>query len=379
MEDSKTLCPVWPPEKGCVFRYFTIMAQRCPYLSTTAKSILLPEHVLHHASAKAYQKENSNQLRYKIFRAHNQYLERLDDASKQYGINLSINNAHHKMALLFDANLTLPSYLNKKGQIDAFERRKNAKNQGYQYIQLPSIEIGSHRALPLDQVRLFFDVIDEHVKGLLPRKGWTKKQLINYYDALTYQLAFQFLILTGVRPTHALSLEKRRCYGVKQAIHSDKGRYRVIYLCDYLQESIRYYLSIQQGLLTRINIKTTSPYLWFLLDKDNQVQVLNAKIMRQFMQQYWPYRDTDINTVVPYCLRHTFAQMAQSHTHPQLTTQQIDRLMGHSSFGEHLGSDLCFPNNKKALFTFLNHLPEKLYFTSDPSTRFSFNDAVEAS
>ncbi|PSV31360.1 hypothetical protein C9J44_19910 [Photobacterium sp. GB-27] len=164
--------------KDVFFRYFTIMAQRCPYLSTTAKSIVLPEHVLHHFSAKAYQKENSNQIRYKIFRAHNQYLERLDTASKQYGINLSINNAHHKIALLFDANLTLPSYLNKKGQIDAFERRKNANNQGYQYIQLPSIEIGSRRALPLDQVRLFFDAIDEHVKGCIPLQDWTINQLI---------------------------------------------------------------------------------------------------------------------------------------------------------------------------------------------------------
>ncbi|WP_305461369.1 hypothetical protein [Photobacterium leiognathi] len=91
--------------KDVFFRYFTIMAQRCPYLSTTAKSILLPEHVLHHASAKTYQKENSNQIRYKIFRAHNQYLERLDTAMKQYSINLSINNAHHKMALLFDSKL----------------------------------------------------------------------------------------------------------------------------------------------------------------------------------------------------------------------------------------------------------------------------------
>ncbi|PSV31361.1 hypothetical protein C9J44_19915 [Photobacterium sp. GB-27] len=93
-----------------------------------------------------------------------------------------------------------------------------------------------------------------------------------------------------MRPTHALSLEKCLCYGIKQAIHSDKGRYRVIYLCNYLQESIHYYLSIQKGLLTQLNIKTTSPYLWFLLDKDNQAQVLNAKIMRQFMQQHWPHR-----------------------------------------------------------------------------------------
>lgn len=363
--------------KDVFFRYFTIMAQRCPYLSTSAKSILLPEHVLHHFSAKAYQKENSNQIRYKIFRAHNQYLERLDNTSKQYAINLSINNAHHKMNFLFDSKIIPPTYLNQKGQIDAFERQKNANNQGYQYIQLPSIEIGSRRSLSLDQVRLFFDAIDDHVKGCIPNQDWTKRQLIDYYNALTYQLAFQFLILTGVRPTHALSLEKRRCYGVKQAIHSDKGRYRIIYLCNYLQASIRYYLSIQQGLLTRLNIKTTSPYLWFLLDKDNQALVLNAKIMRQFMHRYWPSQAMDTHKIVPYCLRHTFAQMALSHTDPHLTTQQIDRLMGHSSFGEHLGSDLCFPANKKKLFSFLNHLPEKLYFTCDVSTRFSFTTMVE--
>ncbi|WP_419237878.1 hypothetical protein ACN08P_10870 [Photobacterium leiognathi subsp. mandapamensis] len=350
-------------------------------ISAITKSVLLPEHYRHHASAKAYQKENSDQIRYQIFNMHNHYLDRLDNTSQQYAINLSINSSCHKISSLFDPKVTLPSYLNEGegfGKIYAFKRQRNYQDQGYKFIQLPSVEIGSRRCLPKDTVIDFFKDIDDYVNKHATRLKWTKVQLIDYYNACTYQLAFQFLILTGVRPTHALSLETQRCYGLKQAIHADKGRYRVIFLCNFLQQSIRDYLSLQKDILTQLKVETTSPYLWFLLDNKSQPLHLNAKMMRQFMQQHWPNKDKD--NIDPYCLRHTFAQLAltainkkeneheHEHEHERekellLTPQQIDRLMGHSSFGEHLGSDYCFPPNRKILLAFLNSLPTELKFT----------------
>lgn len=359
--------------KDVFFRYFAIMAQRCPYLSTSAKSVLLGDKTLHHHSATAYQRESSDQIRYKIFKAHNEYLERIVQAGSRYRINLALDNGHRDLSLLLDTKVTLPAYLTTVGKIVAFERRKNPHDNGYQYVELPSLWIGSDRALALDDVRAFFLALDNNVKQHTVAKVATKTQLKAYYNALTYQLAFQFLILTGARPTHAISLETRRCYGSLQSTLSDKGRYRTLYLCDYLQQTIKHYLLIQQNLLTQLGSHASSPFLWFLFDENNQPQPLNARCMRQFMQQHWPYQSSNIKNIVPYCLRHTFAQLALTSTDPQLTTQHIDRLMGHSSFGEHLGSDQCFPINKKILLRFLEPLPQKLYFSLDRATLFSFS------
>lgn len=359
--------------KDVFFRYFTIMTQRSPYLSTTAKSILLGNKTLHHHSATAYQRENSDQIRSKIFKAHNAYLERIAQAGSRYRINLTLDNARHPLSLLLDTKVTLPEYLTTTGKIVAFERRKNPNDHGYQYVELPTIWVGSKRALAIDDVRTFFLALDHNVKQHTVDQIGTKSQLKAYYNALTYQLAFQFLMLTGARATHAISLETRRCYGTLQSTLSDKGRYRTLYLCDYLQQAITHYLAIQQHLQTQLGSHVSSPFLWFLFDENNQPQALNARCMRQFMQQHWPYQSSKIKNIVPYCLRHTFAQLALTSTDPQLTTQHIDRLMGHSSFGEHLGSDQCFPINKKILLQFLDPLPKRLYFSLDRTTLFSFS------
>ena len=359
--------------KDVFFRYFTIMAQRCPYLSTSAKSVLLGNKTLHHRCATAYQRESSDQIRYKIFKAHNEYLERIVQTASRYRINLAIDSAHHHLSLLLNTKVTLPAYLTTVGKIVVFERRKNPRDHGYQYIELPTFWVGSDRALPLDDVRTFFLALDNNVKQHTVAKIATKPQLKAYYNALTYQLAFQFLMLTGARPTHAISLETRRCYGTFQSTLSDKGRYRTLYLCDYLQQAITHYLAIQQNLLTQLGSHASSPFLWFLFDENNQPLPLNARSMRQFMHQHWPYKSSNVKKIVPYCLRHTFAQQALTSINPQLTTQHIDRLMGHSSFGEHLGSDQCFPINKKILLQFLNPLPGKLYFSLDSTTLFSFS------
>lgn len=359
--------------KDVFFRYFTIMTLQSPYLSTPAKSVLLGDKTLHHHSAIAYQQKNSDQIRYEIFKAHNDYLERIVQAGSRYRINLALDNAHYNLSLLLDTKVTLPAYLTTAGKIIAFDRQKNPNDHGYQYVELSTIWVGSERALPLDDVRTFFLALDNNVKQHTVAKVATKTQLKAYYNALTYQLAFQFLILTGARPTHAISLETRRCYGTLQSTISDKGRYRTLYLCDYLQQTITHYLSIQQNLLTQLGSNASSPFLWFLFDENNQPQPLNARCMRQFMQQHWPYQSSKIKNIVPYCLRHTFAQLALSSTDPQLTTQHIDRLMGHSSFGEHLGSDQCFPINKKILLLFLNQVSKKLYFSLERSTLFSFS------
>jgi hypothetical protein len=51
-------------------------------------------------------------------------------------------------------------------------------------------------------------------------------------------------------------------------------------------------------------------------------------------------------------------------THPHLTTQQIDVLMGHSELGEHLGSAYAFQACNQTLIEHLNHWPSRLQLSA---------------
>jgi hypothetical protein len=67
------------------------------------------------------------------------------------------------------------------------------------------------------------------------------------------------------------------------------------------------------------------------------------------------------NKVVPYQLRHFFAQHALKSLDPVLTAGDIDRLMGHANAGEQLGSDVLFPAKQCKLHRFLDKLPDFLH------------------
>ncbi|QXN27577.1 hypothetical protein KVP08_023545 (plasmid) [Shewanella putrefaciens] len=62
------------------------------------------------------------------------------------------------------------------------------------------------------------------------------------------------------------------------------------------------------------------------------------------------------NGIVPMCCVINLKSAATSIIH-KLTTHQIDRLMGHAEYGEHLGSDHTFPASIK----------NKTYFDSLPA------------
>ncbi|MGF1689261.1 site-specific integrase [Photobacterium japonica] len=348
---------VWPRvRKDKLFQYFTTTIQVDPVLSTTAKSVLLTTRQLHHHSAAAYQRENSDQLRFKIFHAHNAYLERLARAARAHQwhhyFDCTING---KTIALVQAPATLPPYLAEQGTIPQFyidTRNGNRQKQ----IDNP-LWIGSARHLRIEDVSVFFHRLQEAINNNAPGKRCSLAALKTDYNLRTYQLALLCSVLTGIRPTHAISLEKRRCFGGNTTVR-DKGRFRPLWLCDYLQQKITDYQTVQQRLLARLPVPVESPMLWYLIDDNHQVEHLTAKTLRHFMRAYWP---EDAAMAVPYQLRHFFAQCALSSTQPQLATHHIDRLMGHSQYGEHLGSDHLFPTCLSRIRTHLNQLPIYLH------------------
>lgn len=340
--------------KNRFYSYIPTMVKQDPYLSLTSKSVLLPTEQLHHKSACAYQQERSDHICRHIFDFQNQQLLLIQQTLNKLEITLPYLQRENKR----------PDYLCDNSRIPTFIREQTETTHSYR--ERHSALFGSSRALSRDDVRQFFAHLHQELKNIKGIKGKALniRSYREYYNFYTYVLAFEFLLLTGCRPTHAISIEIQRNYDFKQVMVKDKGRFRSLYLCDYLKKRIESYRTLQQALLTQLGLSQDFSYLWFLVDDNDHIVHLRAKSIRQFMQSHWPKNTMKPkNKVVPYCLRHTFAQTAASSMHPKLTNQQIDLLMGHSNFGEHLGCAQRFPASRNIIENYLNQLPEYFFLS----------------
>lgn len=176
---------------------------------------------------------------------------------------------------------------------------------------------------------------------------------ISYYNLCTYHLTLCFLICTGVRPTHHISIESRRYFPGKKASVYDKGHYREIFINEYLSEQIHQYQRLQQRIMSRLSAQAfqlEKDVLWYLIDDNQKAKTVSASLLRQFLKQRGA-------TFVPYSIRHTFAQFALEHVTPfSLSNAQIDRLMGHANLGENIGNDHIFPLHRQQLVQHVNRI-----------------------
>ena len=340
-------------KRDVFFRYFSYCTLVDPQLSSLAKMVLLGQDKLSHRNATAYQAEQTDRLRKKIFLAQNRYLERVVNSIKLLGLTECFTYTLMGQIKNFSASLIqIPNYLNKNGFITAYQL--NIKNGSKQYEAIPSQLIGSKRSLAEQDVASFFQTLHDRVEQEYLGKNMTLNQHLIYYKWRTTQLAFLFVALTGVRPTHAITIERRRCFAGEQACVFDKGRWRPVMLCTYLKVEINKYLELQRTLTMQFPHHQKNPIMWYFINKEGNQECLTARNLRLTMQSLWP-------GVVPYQLRHFFAQCALTSLPPHLLpTQQIDRLMGHSNLGEHLGSDEQFPLSFVPLQKYLEHLVERL-------------------
>ncbi|PML85230.1 site-specific integrase [Vibrio breoganii] len=355
--------------KDRLFQFWAEMIQTDPHLSALAKATLLPSSFTHHRNARFYQTETTDRLRYHIFHAHNRYCDRIATALVSIDARFGFSFPDSKSAVL-------PEHLTGKGALSAFQRIQD--NSTHFYRAIAPVEQGSSRALSTNDTRRFFRTLTDTV-NLAKQDFSTKAKVLEYYNWRTYHIAFLFLILTGVRPTHAISIRATHCFDYRQAIVKDKGRYRSIWLCDYFHDALKEYLAVQRLVCLSLDCRIKTPWLWYLLNKDGVAIPLTAKTLRHTMNRVW---QSAINTdkVTPYQLRHTFAQIALTSDNPKLTTQQIDRLMGHAQFGEHLGNDLQFPASCQVVRRYLNTLASRLELNAPDKTVFSFEGlAIETS
>jgi integrase len=342
-----------------LFGYFKTLANLDSGLSTLSKRLLLGEEGLHHHSASAYQSQDSEQLRYEIFHAQTRYLDRLRqvlmDPKLEPMLNVPLPITANERSLLHK-NDPLPEHLLVAGRIAAFhlDLTKATKT----YVKMPALVIGSQRMLEVDNVRHFFRHLHQQGRQLtLPQ--YTTISLRELVNFRANELALLFIVLTGVRPTHAITLEQAYCFNFQHAIVSDKGRWRSVMLPDYLQQAIQRFELLKQQLNQFFPKHTPSPLLWFQINEVGEPLPITAKTLRYFLKQYWSECIPNVQ-VVPYQLRHFFAQHARAALDPVLSTQDVDQLMGHSSFGEHLGSAMHFPASQRKLTKHLNGISDFL-------------------
>lgn len=343
--------------------YFLKCAQNDNTLGAIVRVQLIAPQQAHHTSAMYYQQLNSDRIRYKLFEAHNRYLSRLIDAARNAKFH-----SHFELYLKgFSLNLIKEptkkaGYLSQPGEISQFEL--DTTQSGINKKRIPAISIGSRRSLDDNDVSHFFQkllTLVENTKENIFTNGANKKaQVVNksalrdYYNKATYRIALLFIVLTGARPTHGISILSGYYSGSDITFIKDKGRLRQLILCDYLQQEIKQYLSLQAVARAQLNIHTKVNELWYTCSETNAPVTLSCRDLRLFMHQLWP-------GVVPYQLRHFYCHCANSHMFSnKLFDNDIDRLMGHENLGERLGSDMLFPERFTAMKSYLNTLPQRL-------------------
>ncbi|MCY9826473.1 hypothetical protein [Vibrio chagasii] len=347
--------------KDNLINYFNICVQNDNLLSALPRYVLTHQHHrVHHSNARYYQQETSDRIRAKIFRAHERYLERLifEIRALNFEEKFTVerrtkNRSGVERIYLVDTTLVqnVPSAL-EAHSLNQLDYKKGESKPSS--AQTP-IMIGSRRSVDVVTLARFFHQVESDIlaRSISIEPERSVEAFLSYYNLCTYHLVLCFLLCTGVRPTHHLSIESRRYFPGKKASVKDKGHYREIFINKYLTEQIHQHQRLQQRLRSLLPAQAfhlDKEVLWYLIDDNKQAQTVSAGLLRQFLKQRGA-------TFVAYSIRHTFAQFALEHVAPSsLSNAQLDRLMGHANLGEDIGNDHIFPLHRQQLIQHINRI-----------------------
>lgn len=322
--------------------YISSYCHADPMLSNNAIEFYFS--MLHHSSATAYQSESIESARYQIFQSINNAVHRLVQEAEKWEILSRFIRQIDQRDILPNKNEKLPPYLiETRGmiseiQIEYYEHHREITTQS-------NVKIGTTSGVSRASVINLFSLINNKItsaKNRVLRRG----EFINYYNLVSYSLALQFITLSSIRPTHAISPLLSSFYSDRFCIY-DKGQARNILLCGFLQEQISRYQNLQKRLLDSTSLFESSPYMIFLINEKNEPVQLTARNLRRFLSEHWVGH-------VPYQLRKIFSQTLMELHMPN---HLISRVMGHSRLGEHDGAVTIFPYEEREILTFLNRLP----------------------
>lgn len=347
--------------KDNLINYFNRCVQNDNGLCALPRYVLSHQHHrVHHDHARFYQQETSDRVRAKVFRAHERYLERLvfEIRALKFEEKFTVerrtkNRSETELVYFVDTTSihTVPSALTAQ-TIGQLQYREGESKPSSAHTPLL---IGSQRHVDVVTLASLFRQLesDIHSRAIAIQEDNTLEAFIAYYNVCTYHLTLCFLICTGVRPTHHISIESARYFPGKQASVRDKGRYRDILICDYLAEQIHQHQRLQKrltSLLPAHALDLDNDVLWYLVDDNQKAHCVSAGLLNEFLDQ------TGV-TFEAYSIRHAFAQYALQNVYPaSLSNAQIDRLMGHANIGENLGNDHVFPLHRQQLLQHVNSI-----------------------
>ncbi|MGO2182513.1 MAG: hypothetical protein ACTH36_09385 [Pseudoalteromonas nigrifaciens] len=348
-----------PARKNTFYSYISLCARADETLTPIPRKNLVKSVKAHHTSAICYQRLSSNRLRFKIFDAHHRYIGFLFEFIRKENLH-SYFKVHlkSKTVNLITEHTRVTPYesidpnLKHKGSMSQYKTIKTKKSSDY--VAVSEIVLGSRRVPKDKDVTDFLNRIDSYVKQLKPTNRASRAQWLTYFNAVSFRIALLFIVLTGVRPTHSISLLSHYFSFTHITFVKDKGRLRQVILSDYLLKEITHYTELKTSLHSLLSLHDELPELWYIYDASETPTPLSARALRVFMNKHWA-------GVVPYQLRHYFAQCAHTIISlTPLTAQDVDRLMGHENTGEHLGSDIMFPKNIEVLKAYLNGLDQHI-------------------
>ncbi|MGP4933522.1 hypothetical protein ACTXIM_16510 [Pseudoalteromonas nigrifaciens] len=348
-----------PARKNTFYRYISLCARADETLTPIPRKHLVKSVKAHHTSAICYQRLSSDRLRFKIFDAHNRYIGflfefiRKENLHSYFKVHLKSKTVNLITERLRDTPYeNIDPDLKHKGSMSQYKIIKTKGNSDH--VAVSAIMLGSRRVPKDKDVTDFLNRIDSYVKQLKPTNRASRAQWLAYFNAVSFRIALLFIVLTGVRPTHSISLLSHYFSFTHITFVKDKGRLRQVILSDYLLREITHYTELKASLHSQLSLHDDLPELWYIYDKSETPTPLSARALRVFMNKHWA-------GVVPYQLRHYFAQCAHTIISlTPLTAQDIDRLMGHENTGEHLGSDIMFPKNIDVLKAYLNGLDQHI-------------------
>ncbi|EOW9250644.1 TPA: hypothetical protein AB5D21_003472 [Vibrio cholerae] len=342
--------------KDNLHRYPSIALSVHPTLDNLTKYFCSRHH--HHTSAHYYLSNHLSKIRYALYNAHNFILERLWQAvlAEQCLTHFQIleKNNHNKSTKTSIESLFRcqeAHYLtSERHQIHHYNR----SSQNQKITLQPDIRLSNPRSVELPKIKQLFNNVHHYLSSICPNAKAPLKELTEYYNEVTLAVALQFIVLTSARPTHQI-FPLRQDFSPHLTVIKDKGKYRQLYLNDFIVKTIERYVTFQTQLMAKLELSNDSrpEAIGFLFTQDGLMQPLKACDLQQFLKRLG-------QPFVTYQLRHAFAQFGMINRHPGLSTSLLDHIMGHSQYGEDIAHTTLFPAHYKRIQAHLNELTAHL-------------------
>ncbi|WP_068546674.1 hypothetical protein [Thalassotalea crassostreae] len=319
-----------------------------------AKNAQIAQDKLPNHMSGYYNNIETDSLRYILFHAFDRALTRISNALVSWELidKLQIDiaeNSHNQLSktiAIIDPTYDMPPRLAECiSVIPEFVQGKYVKKAG----TIAPRTIGADFVPNESQIGLFMDALFEKVIHLrkLPN---TIENLCELHNTLTFSLACYTLILTGIRPSHAIGPDQtfvnKHGFCIK-----DKGKARLIILCNFLAEQFAEYEEHFKHISSIFPELRNQNAIFCTIESSGEVTPICASNIKKFVSGINP-------KLAPKHFRKAFSSLMVTLTHCSST--HLNHHMGHGNYGEQDGLKLTLNATNRKQQKYLNELADQL-------------------